>query len=237
MVRFNREDNEQARHFFQTAVRLDPTFARPYAGLSFTHFQDAFLGWSERAPAVERAYRIASQGLMADDHDPTAHWALGRAMWLKGRQDDCLGELGAAVDLSPNFALGHYTLAFVHAQSGDPQAAIAESDHSRALSPFDPLLFAMLASRAMALMRLGRHDEAADWALKAAERPNAHVHILGIAMHCLALAGRAGEAREFAAAIQRAQPGYAVDDFLAAFRFARDGEALMRQAAKTVLRS
>ena len=37
MVRFNREDNEQARHFFQAAVRLDPTFARPHAGLSFTH--------------------------------------------------------------------------------------------------------------------------------------------------------------------------------------------------------
>ena len=35
-------------HFFQTAVRLDPTFARPYAGLSFTHFQNAFLGWRER---------------------------------------------------------------------------------------------------------------------------------------------------------------------------------------------
>lgn len=235
MVRFNREDNEQARHFFQTAVRLDPTFARPYAGLSFTHFQDAFLGWCERAPAVERAYRIASQGLMADDHDPTAHWALGRALWLKGRQDDSLGELSAAVELSPNFALGHYMLAFVHAQSGDPQAAIAESDHSRALSPFDPLLFAMLGARAMALMRLGRHDEAADWALKAAARPNAHVHILGIAMHCLALAGRVGEAKEFAAAIQRTQPGYAVDDFLTAFRFAGDGQALLREAARRVV--
>ncbi|MGE0719675.1 MAG: cupin domain-containing protein, partial [Alphaproteobacteria bacterium] len=39
MYRFNREDNGRARHFFETAVRLDPTFARAYAGLSFTHFQ------------------------------------------------------------------------------------------------------------------------------------------------------------------------------------------------------
>ena len=50
----------------------------------------------------------------------------------------------------------------MHAQSGDPQAAIRESDHSRDLSPFDPLLFAMLATRALALVRLGRYDEAAD---------------------------------------------------------------------------
>jgi tetratricopeptide (TPR) repeat protein len=230
MVRFNREDNEQARHFFQAALRLDPTFSRPYAGLSFTHFQDAFQGWREREAAVEHAYRIASQGLMADDRDPAAHWALGRALWLQGRQDASLGELEEAVELSPNFALGHYMLAFVHSQSGDPQAAITESDHSRALSPFDPLLFAMFGTRAMALMRLGRNDEAAEWALKAAARPNAHVHIQGLAFVCLMLAGRGAEAQAFAAALQRAQPGYGVQDLLRAFRFDEVGEALVRKA-------
>lgn len=234
MVRFDREDNEQARHFFETAVRLDPGFARPYAGLSFTHFQDAFLGWAGRDDAIEAAYRVASQGVMADERDPTAHWALGRAQWLRGRLAESLAELDSCVDLSPNFAHGHYTLAFVHAQSGDPQVAIRETDHSRQLSPFDPLQFAMLGTRALALMRLGRHDEAADWALKAAARPNAHVHILSIAMHCLALAGRGAEARQFAASIQRAQPGYGLEDFVGAFRYAPDVEALIRKAARKV---
>ncbi len=104
---------------------------------------------------------------MADEQDPAAHWAMGRALWLRGRVDESLTELDTSVELSPNFALGHYTLAFIHAQSGDPQAAIRFADHSRVLSPFDPLLFAMLATRAMALIRLGRFDEAADWAAKA----------------------------------------------------------------------
>jgi TolB-like protein len=234
MYRFNREDNEHARHFFETAVRLDPTFARTYAGLSFTHFQNAFLGWGERAHHVELAYRIASQGLMADDHDPAAHWAMGRALWLRGRQDESLAELAASVELSPNFALGHYTLAFINSQSGDAQAAIRSTDHSRNLSPFDPLLFAMLATRAMALIRLGRFDEAADWAVKAIARPNAHVHVQSIAAHCLALAERQDEARAIAAAIQRQVPGYRIEDFLAAFRFAEDGEALMRRAAARI---
>ncbi|TFZ05401.1 transcriptional regulator [Ramlibacter henchirensis] len=234
MFRFDREDNEQARHFFQTAVRLDPTFARPHAGLSFTHFQDAFLGWRERGPAIEQAYRAAADGLMADEHDPASHWALGRAMWLKDRQDDALRELREAIELSPNFALGHYTLAFVHMQSGDAQAAIDEADHARALSPLDPLLFGMLASRAIALLRLGRYDEAAEWGARSAARPNAHVHIRAIAMFCLALAGRTREAGEYAAAIQRAQPGYGVEDFLTAFKMSADGEGLVRKAAKIV---
>ena len=68
-------------------------------------------------------------------------------------------------------------------------------------------------------------------ALKAAARPNAHVHILSIATHCLTLAGRADEARKLATAIQRSQPGYGVEHLLAAFRYAPDGEALMRRAA------
>jgi tetratricopeptide (TPR) repeat protein len=174
---------------------------------------------------------------MADDRDPASHWALGRALWLKGGQEGCLAELQTAVDLSPNFALGHYTLGWVHSQSGDPQTAIAATDHSRVLSPFDPMLFGMLASRALALMRLGRHDEAAEWALRSAAQPNAHLHIRAVAMFCLALAGRTREAKEFAAAIQRAQPGYGVEDFVDAFRLGADAEALVRRASTSIQRS
>ncbi|HKH28991.1 MAG TPA: tetratricopeptide repeat protein, partial [Sphingomicrobium sp.] len=181
MYRFSKADNERARHFFKTAVRLDPTFARAYAGLSFTHWQNAFQGWAKRAPEIDRAFATAGQSLMADDRDPAAHWAMGRALWLRGSQDQSVVELEQAIELSPNFALGHYTLAFVHSQSGDPHAAIASSDQSRLLSPFDPLLFGMLATRAMALVRLGRFEEAADWSVKAAARPNAQAHILAIA--------------------------------------------------------
>jgi DNA-binding SARP family transcriptional activator len=234
MYRFNQPDNERARHFFEMAVRLDPTFSRAYAGLSFTHFQNAFQGWTKRAPEIDRAFEAAGQGLMADDRDPAAHWAMGRALWLRGRHDQSVIELGQAIDLSPNFALGHYTLAFVQSQAGDPDAAIASSDHSRHLSPFDPLLFGMLGARAMALVRLGRFEEAADWGVKAAARPNAHAHILAIAAFSLALADRLDEARGYLASIHRTLPRYRVDDFLTAMQFAPEGERLFRDAAKRI---
>ena len=232
MYRFSKADNERARRFFETAVRLDPTFARAYAGLSFTHFQNAFQGWAKRGPAVDRAFEAATQGLMADDRDPAAHWAMGRALWLRGQDDQSVVELERAIDLSPNFALGHYTLAFVNSQTGDPKAAISSSDYSRRLSPFDPLLFGMLGARAMALVRLGRLEEAADWAVKAASRPNAHPHILAIAAFSLALSGSLDEARQWAAALRRAHPGYGIADFLGAFRFDPHGAALFRKGAK-----
>ncbi|MFF7056484.1 transcriptional regulator [Achromobacter spanius] len=231
MYRFNQADNAQARRFFQMAVRLDPTYSRAYAGLSFTHWQDAFQRWGEQNPAMDLAYQAASQSLTADDRDPAAHWAMGRALWLRGSQDPSLAELQRAVDLSPNFALGHYTLGFVHCQSGDAEAAIGSADHSRHLSPFDPLMFGMLAVRALALVRLGRVTEAADWAVKAAMRPNAHVHILAIAAHCLALADRQDEALGFVALIHQANPAYRVADLLNAFRLTTDAEGLFRGVA------
>jgi TolB-like protein/Flp pilus assembly protein TadD len=210
MYRFSRTDNDLARQFFQGAVKLDPTFSRAYAGLSFTHFQSAFQGWSERVPAIDLAFDTAGQALMADERDPAAHWAMGRALWLRSRQEQCVAELEQAVDLSPNFALGHYTLAFVHSQAGDPRAAIRASDYSRSLSPFDPLLFGMMGARALALVRLGNLEEAAIWAVQAAGRPNAHVHIQAIAAFSLALAGRMEEAHTYAATIRVAKASYGV---------------------------
>lgn len=234
MYRFDRDDNARAAHFFKLAVRLDPTFARAHAGLSFTHFQNAFQHWADPAYETECAFAAAADSLLADERDPAAHWAMGRALWLRNEQDTSLRELETAVALSPNFALGHYTLAFIHSQSGDPKAAIDFADQSRRLSPFDPLLFGILGSRAMALARLGRHDEAADCAVEAASRPNAHAHIRAIAANCLSLAGRLDEGRASAARIHAAVPGYRFDDFATTFRFEPEAKALFREGARRI---
>jgi tetratricopeptide (TPR) repeat protein len=234
MYRFNKTDNERARQFFAQAVQLDPTFARAYAGLSFAHFQNAFLGWKKPAVEIDRAFDAAGKSLMVDDRDPAAHWAMGRAMWLRGNQDQAIVELERAVELSPNYATAHYTLAFVHSQSGDPAAAISFSDHSRLLSPFDPMLFAMLGARALALARLGQYDAAADWAIKAAARPNAHHHIMAIAAITLGLAGRLDEAQVYRKKIGERADNYKLADFLTAFRCSEDAAAVFMRGAHTI---
>ncbi len=231
MHRFTRDDNRQAQHFFRRSIEADPTFSRAYSGLSFTHWQNAFQGWEDRRAEADLAFDAAGRALMADDHDPSAHWAMGRALWLRRDERQAIDELHQAVDLSANFAMGHYALAFVQSQSGDPAEALGSADLSRQLSPFDPLLFGMLGAKAMAFVRLGQYDEAAEAALKAAARPNAHILIQQIAAFCLALAGRIEEARVIAASIRRARPGYRFDEFLHAFKFAADAEAVFRHAA------
>jgi DNA-binding SARP family transcriptional activator/TolB-like protein/Tfp pilus assembly protein PilF len=235
MYRFTGPDNERAAALFERALELDPSFARAHAGLSFTHFQNAFLDLvPDRARQIDLALRAAERSLSADARDPAAHWSMGRALWLRDERAASFSELREAVALSPNFALGHYTLGFVYSQAGDPRAAIASASYSAQLSPFDPLQFAMLASRALAHLRLEERDEAADLAVRATGRPNAHVHILAIAVESLALAGRREEARRFAARIRERVPGYGIEDFLRAFRFDAAMNRRLRLAARRV---
>jgi TolB-like protein/DNA-binding SARP family transcriptional activator len=235
MYKFTGPDNHAAGGLFEAALARDPSFARAHAGLSFTHFQNAFLGLtSDRDKQITLAYDAAAHSLGADEQDPTAHWAMGRALWLGGALDDALDELRRSTELSPNFALGHYTLGFVQSQSGDPHAAISATNHSRLLSPFDPLQFGMLASRALAHVRLDEYDEAAQWALKATSRPNAHAHILAIAAQCLELAKRRDEARAFVARIRARRPDNTLEDFMRAFRFAPDLARLFRANARRI---
>lgn len=232
MYRFNGDDNARAAHFFQMALKQDRTFARAHACLSFTHFQNAFLHrTAARNTEIARAFEAAGESLVADDRDPAAHWAMGRALWLRGELDESLVEIERSLLLSPNFALGHYTRGFVQCQSGDPRTAIESTDYSRHLSPFDPLQFAMLATRAIALLRLGEYEDAAEWAVKAAARPNAHIHILGIATNCLAAAGRFEEASQFLARARKASPGYGLQEFLASFRLEPGAAKLFRSNA------
>ena len=138
------------------------------------------------------------------------------------------------MELSPNFALGHYTLGFFHSQIGDPRAAIAATEHREAAQPVRPLLFAMLCSRAAAHVRLGELQEAAEWASKAAGRPNAHVQVLAVAAACSALAGRRDDARRVAARIRERLPGYGTGDFLRAYRFDADTQRLLTGALRQI---
>jgi len=234
MYRFTTDENTRAAQFFKQSIALDPTFSRAYAGLSFTHWQSAFQRWDDRVAQTRQALETAGRSLLADNQNPAAHWAMGRALWLAGEIVEATHALEQSVQLSPNFALGHYAVAFVHSQAGDPGVAVASSDHSRLLSPCDPLLFGMLGARAMALVRLGNFEAAAESSLKAATQPNAHVHILAIAAHCLALAGRIEEGLSHAARIRQQSPSYGVAHFLDTFRFEQDVQSQYRSAAKLI---
>jgi DNA-binding SARP family transcriptional activator len=235
MYRFTSESNREAQSFFTKAIALDPTFARSYAGLSFTHFQNAFvLNTHEREQESALALSTAGQGLEADPSDPAAHWAMGRALWLRRDHEGAIAALDQATRLSPSYASAHYSLAMVHCQIGDPVRAVEAADTAALLSPLDPMLFAIYGARTFALLRLGKIEEAAEFAIRGAEQPNAHIHARAIAVLTLATAGRIDEADAEWTRLRHLRPDYSFGQFNDAFHLVDDLRGIYQKAAKLV---
>jgi DNA-binding SARP family transcriptional activator/TolB-like protein len=235
MYRFTNGSNLRAQQFFSKAITRDPSFSRSYAGLSFTHFQNAFLFHGrEREREASFALEAAGQGVEADPSDPAVHCAMGRALWLRHDHAGAVTALDRSVQLSPNFALAHYALAFVHCQTGDPARALDAAETANRLSPLDPMLFGMHGTRTFALLRLGRLDEAAEYGRRAGGQPNSHVHAYAISALTLAAAGRVEEARNERKRIAALRPDYRFADFEMAFHLMDDLRSIYRGAARIV---
>jgi tetratricopeptide (TPR) repeat protein len=216
--RFRAKDNEIAHQLFTRAASLDPHFSRAFAGLSFTHYSRAFL---DAVPDFDReiaaALEAGRRSVDFDGRDAMGHWALGRALFLSRRHDSALTAIDRALAINPNYAQGHYAKGFVGIHAGLDDVSLPSLDMAQRLSPFDPLLFAMMSSRAISLANQRQYAEAASWAIRATQEPNAHFHIYAIAAACLELACRSDDARNHARwAIER-QPHYNLDAFRRSF--------------------
>jgi TolB-like protein/DNA-binding winged helix-turn-helix (wHTH) protein len=182
LYRFNRLDNVAASGLFQRAVTLDPGFARAYAGLSFIHFQSAFMRYSDNiSTEIGHARRFAERGVELDPLDPFVNFTMGRTYWLEGDLETSLGWLERSTTISPHYAQGIYARAWTEALANRAQEGREHADLAMRLSPLDPLHYAMRATRAFTHMALGEDVEAAHWADRAARSPGAHVLIAMIA--------------------------------------------------------
>lgn len=190
LYRFNRLDNTAAITLFQRAVGLDATFARANAGLSFAHFQTAFMHYTDdSAGAIDQARRFAERGLELDPLDPFVNFTMGRTYWLQGDLDASLSWLERATDISPHYAQGIYARAWTEVLSDKAMDSRAHVDLAMRLSPLDPLHYAMLATRAFTHMASNEDAQAAHWADRGARSPGAHVLIALIAAAAHTLAG------------------------------------------------
>jgi tetratricopeptide (TPR) repeat protein len=218
IYRFNRVDNALAEQLFRRAVALDPRFARAHAGLSFVHFQTAFMHYTQDgADPVRQARRCAERGLELDPLDPFVNFTMGRSYWLEGDLDSSLSWLERATSMSPNYAQGIYARAWTEALSGNAAEGRTHVDLAMRLSPIDPLYYAMMATRAFTHMVLGEDADAAHWAERGARSPGAHVLIALIAAAAHSLNGDAARAGHWAANVRERNPELDREDFFRAF--------------------
>jgi tetratricopeptide (TPR) repeat protein len=218
LYRFNRIDSAAAANLFERAVSLDPCFARAHAGLSFVHFQAAFMHYVEdRSGAVESARRFAQRGLELDALDPFVNFTMGRTYWLEGDLAGSLDWFERSTNLSPNYAQGIYARAWTEALTGRALDARQHVDLAMRLSPLDPLHYAMRATRAFTHMVLGEDAEAARWAELGARSHGAHVLIAMIASAAHAMNGDHERAAAWAANVRGRNAALNREGFFRAF--------------------
>ncbi len=90
----------------------------------------------------------------------------------------------------------------LRAPSVSAREALDSHDEAMRLSPRDPILWAFMASKAIALIVLGRYEEGLDWARKAQRQPNTALWAFLPEASALALLDRTPEAE---AALERAR--------------------------------
>jgi TolB-like protein len=218
MYHFNRKDNAAAAALFKRAITLDPSFARAHAGLSFVHFQTAFLRHTDDlAGEIALARRCAERGFELDPLDPFVNFTMGRTFWLEGDLEGGLAWLERATSISPNYAQGIYARAWTETLAGRGLEGRKQVDLAMRLSPLDPLYYGMLGTRAFTHMALAEDKEAAHWAERAARSPGAHVLIAMIAAIAHAQAGDHVRAAQWAANVRERNAALTRQDFFRAF--------------------
>ncbi|MBT8082835.1 MAG: winged helix-turn-helix domain-containing protein [Gammaproteobacteria bacterium] len=214
LYRYTRNDNATATELFEHAVKQDENFARAHAGLSFVHFQTAFMRQTDDIPGeIALARSCAQRGLDIDPLDPFANFTMGRSYWLETDLDSAQSWLERATSLSPNYAQGLYALAWTKTIAGADQDGREQLDLAMRLSPLDPLYYAMLGARGFTHIAEGEYAEAAIWTDKAARSPGAHVFMAVLAAVAQSLAGNKAQAAVWAADVRERGPFIRSADF------------------------
>jgi tetratricopeptide (TPR) repeat protein len=152
------EADADARLFFERALESDPTFARAYAGLSLSHFNEwSCQAWHKWDETERLAYEFASRAAQLDDGDAVVQVVLGRILLYRRRFDESAFHVSRALSLNPND-----TDVLVHAGScraylGDGESALELARKAMRLNPAFPPWYTAPAS--LAFFVLGRDEE------------------------------------------------------------------------------
>ncbi len=198
---YKAEDSARAAAFLQRAIDLDPAFSSAYAALSMTHYYSFILGFAEdRAAELILAYEAGKTAVSLDENNAFAHVAFGRVHTARGEHAAAIAACERAISLNPSFASAHFGKAHSLWQKGQPAEALPFYDEVMRLSPRDPLMWAFMGSKAIALILLSRYEEALECAREGQRVPHT---ALWTFMPEVSALGHLGRIEEAQSAIER----------------------------------
>ena len=194
------------------ALELDPRFGLVAALAGVLHMNNVVFGFAAD-PQFERkeAVRLVRLALSLDDDDPdTLAFAALISAFLVRDYEGAIEMTDRALALNPNSFLAWAARGWAYKVAGLSEEAVRSFERAIRASPVDPLLHRPLTGMGMALIELGRFDEAVVAAMKALRQNPS----FSVAYRCLASAfahlGSAAEAREAAARVLETDPAFTI---------------------------
>src|SRR5262245_19425181 len=152
------EADAEARRFFERALEADPTYARAFAGLSLSHFNEwSCQAWHKWDETERLAYEYAHRAAQLDDSDAIVQVVLGRILLYRRFFDEAIYRVDRALNLNPNHTDVLVHAGMCRAYLGDGEAALALATKAMRLNPAYPPWYTAPAS--LAFFVLGRDEE------------------------------------------------------------------------------
>jgi adenylate cyclase len=153
-----KEAGAKARELFKKALEIDPEYARAITGLAWTHFIDAWFGYTDTPEeSFKRAVELAEKSLAMDDKDPNIHSVWQKIYLMQGEHDKALEEGRKAIALGPNDAEAHMHFGQTLFNSGFFEEAVQMCERGMRLHPHRPLYYYIMTIEAY--YRAGRYEE------------------------------------------------------------------------------
>ena len=139
--RQNKEDNAQARAYYQKSLVIDPSVIT-HVMIGFTHLIDLMYGWSEsQIESFAEADKCSAAAYELNQQIDLVRVLLGWIYLYKGKHSEAVEEGKKATKLNPNGAEVHAHLGMFHAYNGNPNEAIRLIKMALRLNPSPPIYY------------------------------------------------------------------------------------------------
>jgi TolB-like protein/Tfp pilus assembly protein PilF len=209
MYRFTPEGNAEAQRLLRRAIEFDPRFAQAHARLAYcTIFEMVYFDARPAPEALDEALRLAQNAVALDAEDAFCQMALGRVHIARRDYELGLAACEAALALNPNMGIAYCGMGDAFTYAGRLADAIPCFEEAIRLSPNDPWRWAFYSYGALALILVGRLEQAVEWAQKAILVPNCQYWARAHLAVALGYLGRTAEAAATLADLKKLRPEF-----------------------------
>jgi TolB-like protein/class 3 adenylate cyclase/Tfp pilus assembly protein PilF len=210
--RFTQDSNIKCQELLRQSIAVDPTFACAHSRLAYAIVLS--MVYFDAAPDDTRmgeALASAKRAIELDDQDANSYFTAGRVHLARREYDLAIVALQYAVELNPCLAVTYCGLGDSLAYEGRLDEAIEQFEMAIKLSPHDPFRWAFYSYRSLAHLFRDEFAEAASWAQRAVQIPNAQYWARA---HLVAALGHLDDHLEAARAVRdllEVKPGFSLD--------------------------